>query len=43
MFKCSTVQVATRQTKNLRKILAKAKFEEYSLPSPVKEVGFFSL
>ena len=39
--KKKTVQLATRQPKNLRKILTKAKFEENPLPSPVKEVGFF--
>ena len=41
-FQNETVQLATRQPKNLRKILTKAKFEENSLPPPVKEVGFFS-
>ena len=35
------VQLATRQPKNLRKILTKAKFEESPLPPPVKEVGFY--
>ena len=40
-FQNKTVQLATRQFKNLRKILTKAKFEENPLPPPVKEVGFF--
>ena len=40
-FQNKTVQLATRQPKNLRKVLRKAKFEENPLPSPVKEVGFF--
>ena len=40
-FQIKTVQVATRQPKILRKILTKAKFEENTLPPPVKEVGFF--
>ena len=40
-FQNKTVQLATRQPKNLRKILTKAKFEENPLPSPVKEFGFF--
>ena len=40
-FQNKTVQLATRQPKNLRKILTKAKFEENPLPSPVKEVVFF--
>ena len=35
------MQLATRQPKNLRKILAKAKFEENPLPPPLKEVEFF--
>ena len=42
-FQNKTVQLATRQFKNLRKILTKAKFEENPLPPPVKEVGFFPL
>ena len=41
-FQNKTVQLATRQPKNLRKILTKAKFEENTLPPSVKEVGFFS-
>ena len=40
-FQSKTVQLATRQPKNLRKILTKTKFEENVLPPPVKEVGFF--
>ena len=40
-FQNKTVQLATRQPKNLRKILTKAKFEENPLPPPVEEVGFF--
>ena len=40
-FHSITVQLATWQPKNLRKILTKAKFEENPLPAPVKEVGFF--
>ena len=40
-FQNKTVQLATRQPKNLRKILTKAKFEESTLPPPVKEVDFF--
>ena len=40
-FQNKIVQLATRQPKNLRKILTKAKFEENPLPPPVKEVGFF--
>ena len=39
-FQNKTVQPATRQFRNLQKILTKAKFEEKSLPTPVKEVGF---
>ena len=35
-----TVQLETRQPKNLLKILTKAKFEENALPPSVKEVGF---
>ena len=35
------MQLATRQPKNLRKVLTKVKFEENPLPSPVREVGFF--
>ena len=41
-FQNKTVQLATRQPKNLRKILTKAKFEENPLPPPVKEVGFIT-
>ena len=41
-FQNKTVKLATRQPKNLRKILTKAKFEENPQPPPVKEVGFFS-
>ena len=40
-FQDKTVQLATRQPKNLQKILTKAKFEENPLPPPVKEVGLF--
>ena len=40
-FQNKTVKLATRQPKNLRKILTKAKFERNPQPSPVKEVGFF--
>ena len=40
-FQNKSVQIATRQPKNLRKILTKVKFEETPLPLPVKEVGFF--
>ena len=40
-FQIKTVQVATRQPEILRKILTKAKFEENTLPPPVKEVVFF--
>ena len=40
-FQNKTVQLATRQPKNLRKILTKTKFEENPLLPPVKEVGFF--
>ena len=41
-FQNKTIQLATRQPKNLRKILTKAKFEENPLPTPVKEDAFFS-
>ena len=41
MFQNKTVQLATRQPKNLRKVPAKAKFEENLLTPLVKEVGFF--
>ena len=41
-FQNKTVKLATRQPKNLRKILTKAKFEENPQPPPVKEVDFFS-
>ena len=37
-----TVQLATKQPKNFKKILTKAKFEDNPLPPPVKEVVFFS-
>ena len=40
-FQNKTVQLATRQPKNLQKILTKAKFEKNTLPPPVKEDGFF--
>ena len=40
-FQNKTVQLATRQPKTLREILTKVKFEENTLPHPVKEVGFF--
>ena len=40
-FQNKTVKLATRQPKNLRKILTKAKFEENPQLPPVKEVGFF--
>ena len=40
-FQNKTVQLPTRQPKNLRKILINAKFEEDPLAPPVKEVGFF--
>ena len=40
-FQKKTVQLATRQPKNLRKIRANAKFEENPLPLPAKEAGFF--
>ena len=40
-FQNKTVQLATRQPKNLRKIVTKAKFEENLLLPSVKEVGFF--
>ena len=40
-FQNKTVKLATRQPKNLRKILTKAKFEENPQPPPVKKVGFF--
>ena len=40
-FQNKTVQLATRQPKNFRKILTKAKFEENPLPPPVKKAGFF--
>ena len=40
-FQNKTVQLATRQPKNLQKILTKAKFEESPLPPSVEEVGFF--
>ena len=39
-FQNKKVQPATRQPKNLRKILTRAKFEENPLPHPAKEVGF---
>ena len=39
-FHNKTLQLATRQPKNLLKILTKAKFEENPLSSPVKEVDF---
>ena len=37
-----TVQLATRQHKNLQKILTKWKFEENPQPPALKEYGFFS-
>ena len=43
-FHNKTVQLATRQPKNLRKILTKAKFEAYPLPPPppmLKKLDFF--
>ena len=39
-FQNKTVQLATRQPKNLRKILAKAKFEENPLPLLLKKLFF---
>ena len=39
-FQNTTVQLATNQPKNLRKIVTKAKLEKNPLPPPVKEVGF---
>ena len=40
-FQNKTVQLATRQPKNVPKIQTKAKFEENPLPCPAKEVAFF--
>ena len=40
-FQNKTGQLATRQTKNLRKILTRTKFEENPLHLSVKPVGFF--
>ena len=40
-FQNKTIQLATRQPKNLRKFLTKTKLEENALPSAVKEIGFF--
>ena len=40
-FQNKTGQLATRQPKNLRKILTKGKFEENPLPPPVNIFGFF--
>ena len=40
-FHNKIVQLATRQTKNLRKIVTKVKFEENPLAPSVKKVGFF--
>ena len=40
-FQKKTIQLTTRQPKNLQKIPTKAKFEENPLPPSVKEVGFF--
>ena len=42
-FQNKTVQLATRQPKNLRQILTKAEFEENPLLPPAIEVGFFFL
>ena len=42
-FQNKTVQLATRQPKNLRKPLTKAKFEKNTLPPPVKKSWIFSL
>ena len=38
MFQNKTVHLVTSHHKNLRKILAKAKFEENPLPPPFKEI-----
>ena len=38
MFSNKTVQLATRPPKNVQEIIAKAKFQENTLPPPVKEV-----
>ena len=40
-FQNKTVQLATRQPKNVQKILTKANFEENPLFPPVKKVGYF--
>ena len=40
-FQNKTVQLATRQPKNLRKSPTKVKIEENPLAPPVKEIGFF--
>ena len=42
-FQNKTIQLVTREPKNLLKYLSKAKFEENPLTPPLKEVGFFSL